>query len=238
MAHILRAALLLILLTALCLIFNAPAAQAENIPLPAAEENAPAAAPEGNAPAVAPTAAPKENRTVVVVQLPLALQGDFKPVTDDELQKAVEKYIEAAIAEVDVIVPDPRDDRVRGMDIFGDLTVDDAAKIVRLYNARFATWGSMRFSKEKKLMQPYPDSTAYQYMITVTGVADVKVFDGASGEIVLEQRMIQGNNCLTWAIEGSPAFAAHEKTLAQKCVVNLAENMVTAIIKRLQQKNK
>ncbi len=71
------------------------------------------------------------------------------------------------------------------------------------------------------------------YQLTETAQADVKIQDTASGEILVDQPMVQINNMTTRAPIGTGPFVEDESSLAVKCVNDLAANLVKAIRDRI-----
>lgn len=177
---------------------------------------------------------PADGKKFVVLQLPLKIYGDYKPITDDLVQQNLEKCVEQNMPRVDVIVPQPDDSKLKGLKISGDPDLLDIPGLVKAYGADYLVMGRMKFTSSNKVAQAGPNSPTYQNNITVEGRADIKIFDGKSGELIVDQKMIQSNNGNCRSVEGSKRYKKLEADLALDCVKDLAKNLVIALKKQVK----
>ncbi len=179
-----------------------------------------------------PSPAPPADR-VLVLQVPYILQGDYAPLTPGEIHKSVEGAIEGQFPRVDLVVPDKDDSRLQGIDITNVISMSDARKLAKSYNARYVSWGTLTFTVEAKTVttggSSYQWSPLIETSLTAVAVADAKIYDAGDQEIVVDQRMIQTNNGRTRAMEGSGGYKEMVLSLLNKCVDDLSTDLVSAI---------
>lgn len=182
-----------------------------------------------------PDATPSDR--AVVLQVPYVLQGDYDPLTSADIHKALEANIEKNYPRVDIVVPDKNDSRLQGIDITKGISMSDARKLAKIYNARYVSWGMLKFSVESKTVttggSTYEVSPLIQTSLTAMVVADAKIYDAQKQDIVVDHRMIQTNNDRTRAMDGSGPYKEMVLNLLNKCVSDLSTNLLQAIKREL-----
>lgn len=176
---------------------------------------------------------PAGARKIVFLQLPLTLQGDFKPMERDELLKYLETDVETLAPAVDLVVPAPDDPRLKDLPPGSVPSNAAALKLAQAFQANFVCWGTISFALRQTVVQAGAGSPVFQYLVSVEGTANVQVFDPVANAVVVDQTLFQGNNGVTRALENSDPYLALQKKLATQCVQDISFELIRAIKDRL-----
>jgi len=176
---------------------------------------------------------PAGAKKIVFLQLPLTLQGTFKPMERDEVLNYLEKDVENLAPAVDLVVPTPDDPRLKDLTPGINPSPAMALKLAQAFQADFVCWGTISFALRQTVVQAGAGSPVYQYLISVEGTADVQVFDPTVNTVVVDQTLFQGNNGVTRALENSDPYLVLQKKLATECVQDISFELIRALKDRL-----
>lgn len=169
------------------------------------------------------TASMPANAKITVLSVPMVITSDFKPLSKDQIQQTLEKYSEEYMPNADII-------QSGDLPVMGDdFDIDDARKLAKDKNVNYVTWGTMAFKQSKTTVRSGPESPIYQYIVTVSGTADIKVYSAKADDIVIDQRMFQSENTTTRALEGSAKLEKVFSDCAVNCVKDLSQNLMKAV---------
>lgn len=174
-----------------------------------------------------------QDKKIVLLQIPSTLEGDYKPMSESEIYSIQETNLEKNLPNTDVVILDLNDPRIKGMDLTGDILMSDIRKLAEMFNASFVSWGKIKFTRESKTVYAAPGSFTTYYLLTVTCVTNVKVYDVNTNEIAIDQPMIQSNGQRTQAVIDSKEYTNIEKDLTRQCLSDLSSNLIASIKKRL-----
>ncbi|MFH0802520.1 MAG: hypothetical protein V2A78_09095 [bacterium] len=176
---------------------------------------------------------PAGAKKIVFLQLPITLQGTFKPMERGEVLAYLEKDVETLAPSVDLIVPAPDDPRLNDLTPGSNPSPAMALKLAQAFQADFVCWGTISFALRQTVVHAGADSPVYQYLISVEGIADVQVFDPTVNTVVVDQTLFQSNNGVTRALENSNPYLVLEKKLATDCVQDISFELIRALKDRL-----
>ncbi|MCE1248020.1 MAG: hypothetical protein LWY06_15370 [Firmicutes bacterium] len=166
--------------------------------------------------------APADKKTTVLA-VPMIVTSEFKPITKSEIAQNLEKYAEKYMPNADIIQSGDI------ATIGADFSIEDARKLAKDKNVDYVTWGTMAFKKSKSTVRSGPESPIFQYIVTVSGVANIKVYSAKADSIIIDQSMVQSNNTTTRALEGSAQLTKVYNECAVGCVKDLSKSLMKAV---------
>lgn len=178
--------------------------------------------------------------------LPLALQlenpDDFDGVQAAEFYAALERAAEAKGSKFDLVIPDPKDPRLAGVDLTVEPEPAAAVALGQKFGVPVVAWARAEFRLQSKT-QAFQDATvpgqqmqagdpAPQNLITVGGLARIGAVDVASGKVLVQGPIAVFRSDATRANQGTGNFDDDVKNVTHECAQDLAARIVEFAQKR------
>lgn len=183
------------------------------------------------APPSAPAAAPGP---LTVYLSPFLMTGDYKPVTQDELNASMAASVKEVAGNITMVMgPTPTK----------ALTDNEVIAQARARNCRYALHGTVEFATQNLTLNAsgattattatgypssgaVPQSTDYRYLVTVKGNADVNLLDAVKGFMIAEHPEALWRSQTTQAPLDTEAYDDVEAALAKDCVSQLSHRLI------------
>jgi len=177
-----------------------------------------------------PTAPP----LVTVYLSPFLMTGDYKPVTQDQLNQVMADCVKECAGEITMVI---------GSTPSKPLSDGDVVREARARNCRYALHGTVEFSTQSLTLNAsgantattatgypssgaVPQSTDYRYLVTVKGNADVNLLDVSNGMMIAEHPEALWRSQTTQAPIDTEAYDDVEAALAKDCVNQLSHRLM------------
>lgn len=184
----------------------------------------------------------RQQMLILPLTLDLENPDDFDGVNAADFYAALEAAAEAKGARMDLVIPDPKDPRLAGV----DLTVEpDAVTAVGLgykFGVPMVGWAKAQFRLQSRT-QTFQDATvpgqqmqagdpAPQNLITVGGLARIGVVDVGTGSVLMQGPIAVFRSDATRANQGTGNFDEDVKNVTHECAQDLATRIVEFAQKR------
>lgn len=179
-------------------------------------------------------APPSTAPPLTVYLSPFLMTGDYKPVTQDQLNQVMRDAVKEVPGGVTMVIGDTPT---------RPLSDADVVKQARARNCRYALHGTVEFSTQSLTLNAsgattattatgypssgaVPQSTDYRYLVTVKGNADVNLLDVSNGQMVAEHPEALWRSQTTQAPLDTEAYDDVEAALAKDCVNQLSHRLM------------
>ena len=168
--------------------------------------------------------------------LPINIRGDYKPVTPEQFSEQIVGQVKEQAPGVEVIAATPE-----GVDTSYGVPLEHAAALAQQYGVDRIAWISVRFDHGSSLARRGPApiavgrpgqdpfrgsyATMDNYVVTVSGSADIQVCD-ATGKMLIQEPLALTENDTTTTNNG--LFGDTETRLALQTSDDLAREIVKA----------
>ncbi len=175
--------------------------------------------------------APAVSEEVTLLLIPFEVQGNYQPVTSDEVIESFKTALSKATKpEISVKVYDQKTYY---------LGPEEAARLGKEAGANYVLYGDIRYRKDEKVahltgmnQEGYPGGSGgrtgfdSRYMVMIAAVGHGKLVDVASGELVAERPELLMESEYTGAVKGGSEMEKLEDKLAHRCLVEFTQHLL------------
>jgi len=180
-----------------------------------------------SAAAQTPSPAPTAGKKLVLLAVPVVTSGEYQPLTEAQIQQALEQAVEAQAPNVDLVWS-----KTAAEDSY---TTSQAMALGTDAKADLVSWGRLTFQRTVNNVPQSYGSQVYVTEIGVTGSGRMTLLDVSQGVTFSDRTYPFFSTTRTSAVEGSDAFAKAEDEVALQFVKQIAGYLVKAIRNQVQQ---
>lgn len=184
----------------------------------------------------------REQMLILPLALDLESPEDFDGVNARDFYAALESAAEAKGSKFDLVIPDPKDPRLAGVDLSVEPDPATAVALGQKFGVPLVGWAKAQFRLQSKT-QAFQDATvpgqqmqagdpAPQNLITVGGLAHIGAVDVASGKVLVQGPLAVFRSDATRANQGTDNFDDDVKNVTHECAQDLATRIVEFAQKR------